>query len=49
MFANLAVRNLTDKKYWDWASVNGKAENDPELDLYVNTGRTISASIKYLF
>ena len=49
VFANLAVRNLTDKKYWDWASVNGKAENDPELDLYVNSGRTISASIKYLF
>ena len=49
IYANLAVRNLTDKKYWDWASVNGKAENDPELDLYVNSGRTISASIKYLF
>ena len=49
VYANLAVRNLTDKKYWDWASVNGKAENDPELDLYVNSGRTISASIKYLF
>ena len=49
VFANLAIRNLTDKKYWDWASVNGKAENDPELDLYVNSGRTISASIKYLF
>ena len=45
----LQLETLLTKKYWDWASVNGKAENDPELDLYVNSGRTISASIKYLF
>ena len=46
---NLAVRNLTNEKYYDWASINGKTVNDPELDLYSNSGRTFSASIKYIF
>ena len=46
---NFAVRNITNEKYYDWASVNGKTVNDPELDLFLNSGRTISASIKYVF
>ena len=46
---NFAVRNITNEKYYDWASVNGKTVNDPELELYSNSGRTFSASIKYIF
>jgi len=46
---NLALRNITDVKHYDWASVNGKSENDPELDLFLDSGRTISASFKYIF
>ena len=46
---NLAIRNITDKKHYDWASVNGKSENDAELDLFLDSGRTISASVKYVF
>ena len=45
----VAVENVTDKKYLRWASVSGLPENDEELDLYGQNGRSISASFKYIF
>ena len=44
-----AVENATDKKYLRWASVSELPENDSELDLYGQNGRSISASFKYIF
>ena len=44
-----AVENATDKKYLRWASVSELPENDAELDLYGQNGRSISASFKYIF
>ena len=44
-----AVENVTDKKYLRWASVSELPENDSELDLYGQNGRSISASFKYIF
>ena len=46
---NMAIRNITNEKFYDWASINGKTVDDPELELYSNSGRTFSASIKYIF
>jgi hemoglobin/transferrin/lactoferrin receptor protein len=43
----LAVRNLTDKAHWNWASVRGKSASDPNLDLFMEPGRNISVSFKY--
>ena len=43
----LAIRNLTDKSYWNWASVRGKSANDPNLDLFMEPGRNISLSLRY--
>ena len=45
----VAVENVTDKKYLRWASVSELPENDEELDLYGQNGRSISASFKYTF
>ena len=45
----VAVENVTDKKYLRWASVSELPENDKELDLYGQNGRSISASFKYIF
>ncbi len=46
---NMAIRNITNEKFYDWVSINGKTVDDPELELYSNSGRTFSASIKYIF
>ena len=45
----MAIRNITNEKFYDWASINGKTVDDPELELYSNSGRTFRASIKYIF
>ena len=45
----LSVENLTDKKYIRWASVAELPENDEELDLFGESGRSINASFKYRF
>ena len=45
----LAIENLTDKKYFRWASVSQLPEDDAELDLYGQSGRALSASFKYRF
>ena len=45
----LAIENLTDKKYHRWASVAQLPEDDAELDLYGQSGRSLTASFKYKF
>ena len=44
-----AIRNLTDESYWNWASVQGKSATDPNLSLFMEPGRNLSAGIKYQF
>ena len=45
----LAIENLTDKKYHRWASVAQLPEDDAELDLYGQSGRSLTGSFKYKF
>ena len=45
----LSVENLTDKKYIRWASVAELPENDEELALFGEQGRSINASFRYRF
>ena len=45
----LSIENLTDKKYIRWASVAELPENDEELDLFGESGRSINASFRYKF
>ena len=45
----LSIENLTDKKYIRWASVAELPENDEELDLFGESGRSINASFRYRF
>lgn len=45
----VALRNITDEKYWKWGSVNGLAENDSGLDLLSEPGMNLSASVKVSF
>ena len=43
----LAIRNMTDKAHWNWASVRGKSATDPNLDLFMEPGRNVSLSLRY--
>lgn len=43
---NLGLFNLTDRQYWDWADVSGRAADDPLIELYTRPGRNISASLE---
>lgn len=45
----IGITNLTDVKYWDWDSVNGKTANDANLDLFLETGLEVKAMLKYAF
>jgi hemoglobin/transferrin/lactoferrin receptor protein len=44
---NLAVINLTDKKYWNWSDVQGVASNATPLvvDAYTQPGRHVNLSL----
>jgi len=42
----LAVRNIADKKYWNWTSVAGSSASDSGLDYFLNPGRNYSLSFK---
>jgi hemoglobin/transferrin/lactoferrin receptor protein len=39
------VRNLTDKKYWDWTNVRGIAASSPVIDAYTAPGRSLSVAL----
>lgn len=36
---DLALLNLTNRKYWQWADVRGRALDDPSLDRFTSPGR----------
>ncbi len=42
---NMAVVNLTDKKYWNWSDVRGIASNSTVLDAYTQPGRHFNVSL----
>ena len=44
---NLAINNLTDRKYWNWSDVQGLASNASPVvvDAYTQPGRHASASL----
>jgi hemoglobin/transferrin/lactoferrin receptor protein len=42
---NMAVLNLTDKKYWRWPDVRGLASNSPVLDAYTQPGRSFNVTL----
>ena len=45
--ARVAIRNLTNEAYWNWASVRGKTANDPNIDLFMEPGRNINIAFRY--
>ena len=47
MNLKVGVRNLTDKKYWDWITVAGMSEGT--ADEYLLPGRNVSASFRINF
>ena len=47
--AKVGVENITDKKYWDWISVDGKSADDPAKDLFLSSGREFKAELRYEF
>ena len=40
-----ALRNLTDRKYWEWTNVRGIAASSPVLDAYSAPGRSLSVAL----
>jgi hemoglobin/transferrin/lactoferrin receptor protein len=44
-----AVRNLTDRTYWDWTNVRGIAATSPVLDAYTAPGRSMSVALVSTF
>jgi hemoglobin/transferrin/lactoferrin receptor protein len=44
-----AVRNLTDRTYWDWGNVRGIAGTSPVLDAYTAPGRSVSMALVSTF
>jgi hemoglobin/transferrin/lactoferrin receptor protein len=49
MSTKFAIANMTDVKYWDWSSVDGKLASDANLDLFLETGREFRVDLKYTF
>ena len=44
MRLSAAVRNLTNKKHWDWTNVRGIGANSPALDAYTAPGRSLAVA-----
>lgn len=42
---NVAIRNLTDKKYWKWSDVRGLSASSNVLDAYSQSGRHFNVSL----
>lgn len=45
----IGVRNLTDKKYWEWTDVRGVAANSPILDAFTQSKRSFAATLRWEF
>lgn len=39
------LRNLTDRKYWEWTNVRGIASNSTTLDSYTAPGRSLTVAL----
>ncbi|MCB1589900.1 MAG: TonB-dependent receptor, partial [Xanthomonadales bacterium] len=37
--------NLTDRRYWTWADVQGRLATDPTLDRYTRAGRSLAVNL----
>ena len=46
---NLAIHNLFDRQYFDWANVSGLSGNDTRLAAYTAPGRTVSLGLRVDF
>ena len=46
---NVAFKNLSDQKFWDWSTVNGFAVDQANLELWLEPGRNTSVSLKVSF
>ena len=42
---NLAINNLTNRKYWLWPNVHGRASGAPDIDAYTQSGRSVKVSL----
>ena len=40
-----AIRNLTDRTYWEWTNVRGIAASSPVLDAYTAPGRSFALAL----
>ncbi|KVT50794.1 TonB-dependent hemoglobin/transferrin/lactoferrin family receptor [Burkholderia ubonensis] len=47
--ATIGIRNLFDRKYWNWSDVRGIAADSQVLDAYTAPGRTVAVSMKVDF
>ncbi|WP_321871580.1 TonB-dependent hemoglobin/transferrin/lactoferrin family receptor [Burkholderia ubonensis] len=47
--ATIGIRNLFDRKYWNWSDVRGLASDAQVLDAYSAPGRTVAVSMKVDF
>ncbi|KUZ99517.1 hypothetical protein WI41_25905 [Burkholderia latens] len=47
--ATIGIRNLFDRKYWNWSDVRGIAADSQVLDAYTSPGRTVAVSMKVDF
>jgi hemoglobin/transferrin/lactoferrin receptor protein len=45
----IAVLNVADRSYYEWADVRGKAATDPSLELYRRPGRSIAAALTWSY
>ena len=46
---NVAFKNLSDQKFWNWSTVNGFAVDQANLELWLEPGRNTSVSLKVSF
>ena len=46
---NLAAKNVSDEKFWNWSTVNGLPTTATNLDLLMQPGRNYSATIRLSF
>ncbi|KVM50957.1 hypothetical protein WJ58_23680 [Burkholderia ubonensis] len=47
--ATIGIRNLFDRKYWNWSDVRGITADSQVLDAYTAPGRTVAVSMKVDF
>lgn len=44
-----ALRNVTDRKYWEWGNVQGQLANAATLDAFTSPGRSLSVAVSHRF